>query len=142
VKNGSRGISIGTEDVNRDRPELETAFPRCDIIHPEQLVYVRISVEKGGCLPVLSKSSRISDRPRGREQERATLERLRKHDTTVTSMNAFRCKKRQERLVPNIVLGTIVGKRDLCGQAYNGEHWYIPFSRVTMLVLWIDVETY
>jgi hypothetical protein len=65
-----------------------------------------------------------------------------KHDTTVTSMNVFRCKKRQERLVPNIVLGTIVGKRDLCGQAYNGEHWYIRFSRVTMLVLWVDVETY
>jgi hypothetical protein len=44
LKNGSRAISVGTEDVNRERAELETAFPRCVIIHPEQLVYVRRSV--------------------------------------------------------------------------------------------------
>jgi hypothetical protein len=38
MKNGSRAISVGTEDVNRERAELETAFPRRVIIHPEQLV--------------------------------------------------------------------------------------------------------
>jgi hypothetical protein len=52
LKNGSRAISVGTEDVNRERAELETAFPRFVIMHPEQLVYVRLSVEKGGCLAV------------------------------------------------------------------------------------------
>jgi hypothetical protein len=50
LKNGSRTISVDTEDVNRERAELETAFQRCVIIHPEQIVYVRLSVEKGGCL--------------------------------------------------------------------------------------------
>jgi hypothetical protein len=36
LKNGGRIISVDTEDVNRERAELETAFPRCVIIHPEQ----------------------------------------------------------------------------------------------------------
>jgi hypothetical protein len=78
LKNGSRAISVGTEDVHRERVELETAFPRCVIIHPEQLMYVRLSVEKGGCLAALSESGRMSGRTRGREQQRATLPRLRK----------------------------------------------------------------
>jgi hypothetical protein len=47
LKNGSRAISVGTKDVNRERAELETAFPRFVIIHPEQLVYILLSVEKG-----------------------------------------------------------------------------------------------
>jgi hypothetical protein len=78
LKNGSRAMSVSTEGVNRERAELETAFPRCVIIHPEQLVYVRLSVEKGGCLADLSESSRMSGRPRGLGQERDTLLRLRK----------------------------------------------------------------
>jgi hypothetical protein len=77
LKNGSRAISVGTDDVIRERAELETAFPRCVIIHPEQLVYVRLSVEKGGCLAALGESSRMSGRPCGIEQVRATLPRLR-----------------------------------------------------------------
>jgi hypothetical protein len=28
LKHGSRAISVGTDDVNRERAELETAFPR------------------------------------------------------------------------------------------------------------------
>jgi hypothetical protein len=57
--NGSRANSVGTEDVNRERAELETAFPRLVIIHPEQHVYVRLSVEKGYsimCLKFILKS--------------------------------------------------------------------------------------
>jgi hypothetical protein len=54
LKNGSRAISVGTEDVNRERVELETAFPRFVIIHPEQIVHVRLSVEKG--YSIISKS--------------------------------------------------------------------------------------
>jgi hypothetical protein len=65
LKNGSRAISVGTEAVYRERAELETAFPRCIIIHPEQLIYVRLSVEKGGCLAALSESGRMSGRTRG-----------------------------------------------------------------------------
>jgi hypothetical protein len=74
--NGSRASSVGTEDFNRESAELETEFPRCVIIHPEQLVYVRLSVKKGGYLAALSESSRMSARSYGRERERATLPRL------------------------------------------------------------------
>jgi hypothetical protein len=76
--NGSRASYVGTEDFNRKSAELETEFPRCVIVHPEQLVYVRLSVKKGGYLAALSESSRMSARSRGRERERATLPRLRK----------------------------------------------------------------
>jgi hypothetical protein len=40
LKKGSRARSVGTEDVNRERKELETAIPQCVIIHPEQRLYV------------------------------------------------------------------------------------------------------
>jgi hypothetical protein len=33
-------------------------FPRCVIIHSEQLLYVRLSVEKGGCHAALRESGR------------------------------------------------------------------------------------
>jgi hypothetical protein len=68
LKNGRCASSVGTEDVSRERSEPETAFPRCVIIHPEQLLCVRLSVEKGGCLAALSESSRMSGHPSGREQ--------------------------------------------------------------------------
>jgi hypothetical protein len=77
LKNGSRASSVGTEDVQQ-RAEKKSAFPRCVISQPEQLLNARLSVEKGGCLASLSESIRISGRPHGREQERATLARLRK----------------------------------------------------------------
>jgi hypothetical protein len=77
-KNGCRAFSVDTENVNRERAELESAFPRCVFIHPEQLDYVRLSVEKGGCLAGLCERSRKPGRPRGRKQEQATLARLRK----------------------------------------------------------------
>jgi hypothetical protein len=64
LTNGSRAVSVGSEDVNRKRAELETAFSTCVIIHLEQLVYVRLSAEKGGCLAAHSESSRMSGRPR------------------------------------------------------------------------------
>jgi hypothetical protein len=35
LKNSSRASSIGTEYVNHERVELETAFPRCAITYPE-----------------------------------------------------------------------------------------------------------
>jgi hypothetical protein len=52
-------------------------FPTCVIIHLEQLLYVRLSVEKGGCLGAHRESGRMSGRPCGRSQKRATLSRLR-----------------------------------------------------------------
>jgi hypothetical protein len=66
-KHGSRAGSVGTEDINREWAELETEFPRSAIMHPEQLMYIRVSVEKGGCLAALSESSRMFVRPHGRE---------------------------------------------------------------------------
>jgi hypothetical protein len=73
LTNGSRAISVGTEDINRERAELETALPRCVIIHAEQFVYFRLALEKGGCLAALRESDRISGRQRGREQKRASI---------------------------------------------------------------------
>jgi hypothetical protein len=46
VKNGSCASSVGTEDVNPERAALETTFPRGFVVHPVQLLYVRLSVEK------------------------------------------------------------------------------------------------
>jgi hypothetical protein len=40
-KGGSRTNSGGTDDVNRERVELETAFSRCVIIHPKQVLPLR-----------------------------------------------------------------------------------------------------
>jgi hypothetical protein len=84
LKNGSRAFLVGTEYVNRERAELETAFPRCVIIHPEQLVYVRLSVEKGRCLGAPSESSRMSGRPHARKSGLRFRVSV-KHDATVTS---------------------------------------------------------
>jgi hypothetical protein len=73
LKNVSRGHSIGTEEVKRERAELETAFPRCVIIHPEQLLHVCLSFEKGGCFAALRISAHMSGLPRRRERKRDTL---------------------------------------------------------------------
>jgi hypothetical protein len=75
---GSRASSAVTENVNRKRAEPEPAFALCIIIHLEQLLYDRFSVEKDGRLAALSESSRKSGCPRGIEQERAMFPRLRK----------------------------------------------------------------
>jgi hypothetical protein len=39
--------SVGIQEVNRERAEMETAFPGCVIIRPEQHLYVRLWVENG-----------------------------------------------------------------------------------------------
>jgi hypothetical protein len=70
---GIRANSVGTEDVNRERAELETAFPWFVIIHPERLLSVRLSIVKGGSLAALRESGRMSCCPRGHEHEGATL---------------------------------------------------------------------
>jgi hypothetical protein len=75
LKNGSRESSVVTEGVNRERAELDTPFPRGVIIHPEKLLYVRLSVEKGGCLTTRADASKSWLRTR------VTV----KHDTPVTS---------------------------------------------------------
>jgi hypothetical protein len=78
-KNGSRANTVGIiEIVNRERAERETEFPSCVINHPEKLLYVRLSVEKGGNLAALRESGLMAGSPPGRELERDTLPRLRK----------------------------------------------------------------
>jgi hypothetical protein len=74
----ARAKSVGSDDIKRDRAALETAFPRFVIIHLEDSLYVQFSDRKGGWLAALRESGRGSGRPRGGEQERATLPRLRK----------------------------------------------------------------
>jgi hypothetical protein len=75
LENGSHESSVVNEAVNREWAELDTAFPRGVIIHPEKHLYVRFSVEKGGCLMTRADASKSGLRTR------VTV----KHDTTVTS---------------------------------------------------------
>jgi hypothetical protein len=64
LKNGSRTNAVDTVDVNRERSELEAPFPRLVIFHPEQLLYGRLSVERGG--DVLRLSARVAACPTAR----------------------------------------------------------------------------
>jgi hypothetical protein len=66
--NGGRAKSVGTDDIKRDRAELEIAFPRFVIIHLEQPLYVHFSDRKAGWLAALRESGRVSGRPLGGEQ--------------------------------------------------------------------------
>jgi hypothetical protein len=78
LMNGSRTNSLSVEDENRERAELETAFPRCVIIHFEQFLYVRLSVETADVMQLSARVAASPASPRSLEQERATLLRLRK----------------------------------------------------------------
>jgi hypothetical protein len=94
--------SAGTEDVTREGRKLEASFHRLFVFHWEQLSYVCHSVEEGECLAALPESGRMSCRARGREQERATLPRLRKaryssnlkRRRPQVSSNAFTCVRK------------------------------------------------
>jgi hypothetical protein len=61
--------------VNRERADLDTAFPRYVIIHPEKVLFIRLAVEDGGSLTAARESGRLAGRPCGREQERVPRSR-------------------------------------------------------------------
>jgi hypothetical protein len=86
---GTARLRAGTsaETIPRDRPLLneEPQFYNIVIIHPEQLVYVRLSVEKGGCTAALNESSRMSGRRADASKSGLRSRVSAKHDTTVTS---------------------------------------------------------
>jgi hypothetical protein len=83
LKDGSRDNSVGIEDVNLERTDLETAFPRCVILSNSCLA-ARLSRNAD----VLQLSSRVSAcRASRADSSKCGLRSLVsvKHDTTVTS---------------------------------------------------------